>query len=221
MFENSDQHESYGVIQISRGQIVGGGGTNLFGSSIEHHNIIELRIYTADVQRELAQDWIHPAKQLISVEMSPTQFADAMTSLNMGSGVPVTIKYYNGKFMAPCPHISKRKQFAQETEEHMKEVADFAKDALAKAQQAVDKKTPVGKGELKEILDVIVKLKQQIESNLPFLHSQFNRQMDKTVVEAKGEVEAFINNTITKLGLEKLKEQMPQIEGPDKNEEPK
>ncbi|MDF2790653.1 MAG: hypothetical protein K0S80_3754 [Neobacillus sp.] len=34
----------------------------------------------------------------------------------------------------------------------------------------------------------------------------FNEQMDKTVNEAKGEVDAFVLNKVTTLGLEKLHE---------------
>jgi hypothetical protein len=216
--EIKEQHESFGLIRIGRGMISGGGGTNLFGSSIEHRSIITLEISTAEIQRTLSQDWVHSNKQLIEVDMSPTQFADMVTSLNMGDGVPVTIRKFNGKTMEDCPHISKRKQFSQETEAQMQDIAKIVDGALVKAKVVVEKKTPATKGELKELLDSLVKLKQEIDSNLPFIHNQFNRQMDKTVVEAKGEVEAFVNNIVVKLGMEKLREQVPLIEGPEKNE---
>jgi hypothetical protein len=49
-------------------------------------------------------------------------------------------------------------------------------------------------------------LRQEVRSNLPFIQSMFNEQMDKTVKEAKGEIEAFTQNKIHALGLEKLED---------------
>jgi len=42
--------------------------------------------------------------------------------------------------------------------------------------------------------------------------------MDKTVTEAKGEVEAFVTNKITSLGIAALKDQIPEIENKEIND---
>lgn len=48
---------------------------------------------------------------------------------------------------------------------------------------------------------------QEIRSNIPFYEEQFTRQMEATVTEAKGEVEAFVNAKIHSTGLKSLMEQ--------------
>lgn len=94
MFENSsvspEHHESYGLAQFSR---IGGKSGKLFGSSIEHQHFIELTISRASRSRQFQHDHYMPDQELISVFMSPTQFAELLTSLNVGTGVPVTIKH--------------------------------------------------------------------------------------------------------------------------------
>jgi len=47
--------------------------------------------------------------------------------------------------------------------------------------------------------------RQRIKSDIPFYQEQYEREMDKTVKEAKGEVEGFIQNKFIKLGIEGLK----------------
>jgi hypothetical protein len=55
-----------------------------------------------------------------------------------------------------------------------------------------------------------------IEDHIPFIISQFSKQMGRTVVEAKADVDAFVHDTIVKTGIAELKKQAPQIE--DKTE---
>lgn len=47
-------------------------------------------------------------------------------------------------------------------------------------------------------------LEQEISANIPFIQKSFNEQMDKTVQEAKGEIECHIATSINKLGIEKI-----------------
>lgn len=86
------EHPSYGIIRIARSS-VSGRGTALFGSSIMHNNVIRLTITPGVMERDANEDRFFPKERmkdrLIEVEMSYTQFAEAITSLNMGQGVPV------------------------------------------------------------------------------------------------------------------------------------
>ena len=54
-------------------------------------------------------------------------------------------------------------------------------------------------------------LRQEIESNVPFIQQSFNEQMDKTVMEAKGEVEGFVMNKLMSAGLEGLQKEMKML----------
>ena len=58
---------------------------------------------------------------------------------------------------------------------------------------------------------MIVMLMQDVNSNLPFVQRSFNKSIDKTVLEAKGEVEAFVMNKVTSLGIKGLEKEMLQL----------
>jgi hypothetical protein len=100
------QHPSFGVVSLSRAH-----GTNhsLFGSSITHNNFIILSIKRAILKRNLSHDWIMPDGHapIVEVEMSATQFAEAITSFNKGEGSPCTITYVDGKQIPSCPFETK------------------------------------------------------------------------------------------------------------------
>lgn len=78
----------------------------LFGSSIKHHDIITLRISPAYMDRDLNYDRYYAENHpYIEINMSQSQFAQAITSLNMGAGVPVTLRQINGEYIEPCPFV--------------------------------------------------------------------------------------------------------------------
>ena len=105
-------HPSYGTLLFNRAY---GGKTPLFGSSIEHSNVITMELRHADITRELNRDDIFGGKPIVKVEMSYSQFAEAITSFGQGTGIPVTIRYTekDGK-IPPCDFVSKREQFTDE-----------------------------------------------------------------------------------------------------------
>ena len=204
-----EKHESYGLIGISR---VSGGPGNLFGSSIKHHNFITLRIKRAESNRDLHRNWYNGYENLIEVDMSNTQFAEMITTMNMGDGVPCTITHVGYNTMAPPPDIQQREIFEEEFKEDMQKVGNKISSAIKKAEALLDVKGNVKKANRNEIIALLNSISQDINSNMPFVQTQFNKAMDKTVLEAKGEVEAFVTNKVVSLGIEALRDQLPQIE---------
>jgi ElaB/YqjD/DUF883 family membrane-anchored ribosome-binding protein len=201
-----EKHESFGLLEINR--ISNSGSENLFGSSIKHNNTITILIKPARRVRELNRDWYFDyGIPFIEIEMSPTQFAEAITSMNHGSGVPVTIRRLQGKRMEPCPEINKRQQFENEFKEQMENIRNDLTKLIKDTKEILSSKKAITVAEKKTILSQIEMLIQEVGSNLPFVNSQFNEQMDKTVLEAKGETEAFFINKINQLGLNELKKQ--------------
>lgn len=215
MFDKIQKHESFGLLSIARSH--SSSGEHLFGSSIAHREIITLEIYTATVDRDLNQDWFHQDKSIIRIEMSPTQFAEAITTLNSGSGVPVTIKRIEGKRMSDCPFESKIQQFNNEFEQKMKEIGIKFNETLNKISDIL-KKPNISKKELKALQHDIEMLRQEIKDNVPFINTQFSRQMDMTISEAKGQIEAYITNIIHQTGLKHLKDSAPMLEDQTKKQ---
>lgn len=200
-------HESYGLAGFTRSTI-GGSGTNLFGSSIKHSNTITFRVYHAEVSRDHDHDWYSSTSRrtpIVEIEMSQSQFAEMITSMNIGDGFPVTIRSIEGTRMENCPHESKRQQHANEFKDHMVKFAASLEADKKKLYDIIEKRIPKkDQQDLKLTLDGML---QEIRSNIPFYEEQFARQMERTVTEAKGEVEAFVNQKIHSTGLKSLMDQ--------------
>ena len=124
--DGEKQHPSYGMIRFARSSI-GGSGTALFGSSIMHNNVIRLSISKGMMEREGNEDWFLAGTDIndmiVEVEMSYTQFAEAITSLNIGEGIPVTITKVNGTFVEPCPYSDRQKVMRREVDEATRDLA--------------------------------------------------------------------------------------------------
>ena len=120
------EHDSFGLLSFSR--LSSNIGTPLFGSSIKHSNTIRMEVKRGSVSRHLASDWYHDDQgpPIVQVEMSYTQFAEAVSAMNCGVGVPVTLMRVNGEKMPPCEIISKISEFSDEFEKDMVEIASRA-----------------------------------------------------------------------------------------------
>lgn len=204
------KHESFGMAGFSRSSI-GGQGIPLFGSSILHNNVITFHVYRGAVTRRLEQDWYHAddRKAIVEVTMSQAQFAEMITSMNMGDGVPVTLSYVDGVRMPDCPYENKRMQSSNEFKQRMKDFGDRITSYRATMMKKVEELPKKDQDEIKNMID---SLAQEVRSNIPFYEDQFTRQMNKTVTEAKAEVEAFVANKIHSAGIEAIKENYKMIE---------
>lgn len=209
MLENKDRHESYGMLQFSR---TSGGATSLFGSSIQHRDTIRMYLREGEVARELNSDYFFGGNEIVECEMSYSQFAEAITSMNMGTGVPVTIRYIQGKGrIDDCPFIDKKKQFEHEFEDSLKKANEKVNDLLSSVRTMFEEKKSFTKKDKEEILDMIHHLSMEVNGNREFIYKQFNEQMDKTTLEAKGEIEAFMQNKINSVASATLVEHRDDI----------
>jgi hypothetical protein len=201
------RHPSFGVINISRG--VCSKKMNLFGSSIQQRTFMRIDISKAVLVRNLSRDLIMSdhSVPIISIYLSPSQFADAITSLNQGEGTPCTINFIDGHEIKEPILESKRVQFDTEFEDKMKEVMSSTNEFYTKI-EIILAKPSIGKHDKELIMKQLDQLKMQVESNVPFIKRQFTEQMDETVVEAKNEITAFIEDKIKKLGLEGYKKEL-------------
>ena len=209
------EHESFGMVGLSR---FSGGEQVYFGSSIKHSGGITLRIKKAKVERHLNRDWYFGTDLICEVDLSASQFTELITNMNVGDGVPCTIKYAEHKKMGEPPFENKRLQFEDEFRRECESVASQLKDITEKAKELLNGKKPLNANEKREILDSLYKCNMFLNSNMPFMAAQFNEQMDLTVKEAKGEVDCFVTQAITKLGMEKLEDLKQLASGKTKEE---
>lgn len=219
-FGTKTSHPSYGTLAFRRRT---GGATALFGSSIEHRDTIAMTLYHADVTRGLHEDHFYGNKEIVEVEMSYSQFAEAITSMNMGCGVPVTIRFTekDGN-IPPCNFVSKREQFVDEFKEKRKKATDESQQIIKEVENLFEQKKTLTKADKEAIIKKLSKLSMDIGCNMDFIADQFNEQMDKTIMEAKGEIEAFCQNKINSIAnaaLVEHKDDLLKIENPVNIEE--
>ncbi len=201
------EHESYGMVGISKRS---SRGTALFGSSTQHNQTISLTIRTAEHLRSLNNDRYYAKKQLIEIELSENQFAQLITSANVGDGIPCTIRSVNGKMTSEPPFQTKQNLFEGELK---KEMTNLTKDLdkMVANTKAILEKPNVGKADREQIISDINRLYRVLSDHLPFLHTQFREQMDDVVSESKIQIEAFAENVIRNKGLEALAAANPEM----------
>lgn len=205
MEDKEFNHPAFGVIQLSRVQ----GQAILFGSAVKHQHYISLTVSRASLTRsELHYDRIHSKEEILRVSLSAVQVGEMLTNMNVGSGVPCTIErmMVDGQYASikPPPSVTATKtsyveEFAQET----KEIADKLNGLLATA-KALEEKATVSKAERKALTMQIQMAIQKIQSDLPFVLTQFNEQIEKVVGDAKGEIEAYRASIVEQAGMAAL-----------------
>ncbi len=198
------KHPSFGQLQIHR--YSGGSGQQLYGSSIEHNGGISLKICPSEYKRSLNNDYYHAEpRPLIEINMSYNQFAEAITSGMNSSGTPVTIVSFNGERVEGCTFENKRKQIDKEFENYIKKIGNNIAETVRDAEELLSGSKAPNKSERELILNRISSLKQALNSNIPFIKKQFSEEVDKTIVEAKSEIEGFYEGKIRSLGVDAVK----------------
>jgi len=198
IFAKEQTHPSYGIISFNRVQ---GTGRSLFGSNIKHNNTIQLEISECRVSRQFQKAHYFCGKRIIEVEMSSTQFAEAITSLNCGQGIPVTLKMVNGESREETPEPDFQGTAKGELKKEMEELGERIEELSKDAKEILGRKgTPIKAEERKKILDDLMFLVQEVKSNIPFVHDCFEESVNETVVQAKAEIEATVLAHKEKLG---------------------
>ncbi len=159
-----EQHESYGMMSFNR---FDGGNGAFFGSSIKPDGGIEMTLKTGEVRHNLNHDWYRGKETIARVRMTGAQFADLITNLNMGEGVPVTLEYVHGKHMSEPPFINKRIQFEENFKQEMKEVSNQMLELTKRTEEILSRAKAPTKKEKEEILHNIAMLNQKVSSDMP------------------------------------------------------
>ncbi len=200
MEEESHKHESFGQIYFSRTN----GTADFYGSELTQDHYITMEIRQSEINRELTSDRYHPTKMITRLRMSSGQFSELITSLNVGSGVPCTLEFSNGKKVEPLPKQESRKEFVhRKFEDRMNDFAKSLREKQNIAKELVKKKT-LSKEDIHQLTMHLQWLTDEVASNIPFFGKCFQENMDEVVNEAKMEVENAIQHKINVLGLQAL-----------------
>jgi len=199
---------------------VGGEGTMLFGSDVKHTHVIALSISQAEKirNRELSYDRTMATKKMLEVWFSPAQFAEMITTPNIGDGVPGTLEYKDGQMFSMPKMETRSESFKKEISSDILEVHEGIKNAYEKAKEILAQPKALTRKEKDDLLWAITKVERLLSDHLPFIADQFSRTLSKMVTEAKADVDAFVMHTVQKTGLEALRGNAPKLiedESPD------
>lgn len=212
MDNDRTSHPAFGMVSFSRW--TSGGAHNFVGSRIRHDRGITLKISEADQIRNLNREWWMPGKIVCELQLSEAQFAELITSLNAGSGVPCTLNHYSrdGKFISVEPP-----EFEPEGKKVSNEVRSDLDEISQKLQTALDsvdgilKQPTVRKKDLEQIREALRLATQLMTSSIPFAVDQFSRAIEKAVSSAKADIEQFTQHRAIAFGIANGEMPKPQL----------
>ena len=205
--EEHEEHPSYGMVGFYR---TTGNPGRLFGSPLKtHDHFVTLRLSKGVRIHSLGRDHFHGGLRggIVEVMMSAGQFSELLTTMNVGSGVPCTIQYILGERVPSPPDDAElevekvRKGFKKD----MAGVVAQIKEDKKELAELLEKKS-LSKADRERIMWIVGRVEQHVESNAPFMVSQFEEAADKVVKHAKAEVDAFITHNLVTEGIRAIGE---------------
>lgn len=202
--EETYEHESYGMVAFNR---IHGLAGRLFGSSLrDHHSSVRLVLKRGMRRHHLSRDWYSGVSgpPLVEVILSAAQFADLLTTMNVGDGVPCTIRFAEGRLMEDPPDEDLETEKVRASfKKEAREFSSKLRGTVDEIRESFEKKN-VTKADRKEILEKLASCLMEVEENLPFILESFEESAEKVVGHAKAEIDAFATHTVMAAGLEAL-----------------
>ncbi len=212
----TETHPAYAQLSIHRTTRHGGDGNTLYGSAIKHQSTISMIIAPSEKHtNSYMQSYYASNRPYIEVEMSQSQFSEAITSMNMGGGVPVTLRSLRGDVIPMCIEQTVQDLNQSHLNDQLNELAKTIGRFDTASRCILGKKGTITVADKKKLMSMYSTVIQEMNSNLPFLNECLQETLDKNTNAAKAEIEAFMLNTITNLGLDALERngQVPHIDG--------
>lgn len=216
MEQKFEEHESWGLVSAHR--LTGGDTTNMFGNNVDFPTTIRIEVRPGMVRHDLGRTWYHgKPTPLITVDLTPHQWAEFMSSLNCGEGTPCTVRYANGKTVErPPKRESEFKKIKSEMEKKFSDVIQKLEASNVQIREILEKKSlnKEDRAKLSGTLDVGLRL---IQDSLPFLADSMRESAIKITEETKRNMDAFVQDLSQRHGqVEQI--QKAQLELPSPTE---
>lgn len=207
------QHPSYGVAQISR--LSCSGKRRLFGSALDiHHTVMVLRVQTGRLMREDGKpDAVYADSSIVEVWLSAAQFAELLTSSQLGDGVPCTIMRRGAMEVEEPPAIGSE---GDHVREHLRsELAAVDKHVTKTAAEIMDMLPSTVKPKDRRKIEVALEqMGRHIVDHVPHALRSFQEATERTVVAAKGEIDAFVAHVAQATGIQAIRRMMSGAQAP-------
>ena len=190
-----------GLIQINRSY---GGRNILFGSNIPHDTCMKLTISQAYISRSFNENHYYPTNKIIEIELSPSQYAEMITNLNHGVGVPCTIT----KFMEErIPNNLSLNDELETVKSEYSESVDKIMDEIRDTIYEIPDEKAMSPKKIKDLKHELANMLYRLTQEAPFMKERFDETLDKIFVEAKASIDDTINLTLANIGLDTIKMQ--------------
>lgn len=198
----TEKHASWGMIGFYHTQ---GGARQLFGSDVSNQNTVVLKVKHAQKSRELGRDWTMGTDTICEVELSALQFAELLTNMNVGDGVPCTVRYTRTDGCIEYkPETSKIDVICKERDAVVDRASSSLQEVKSDIAELINNKK-ITKSVGAELLHKLTTALSDLEgSNFEFYRKQATKEIDKMVVEAKSQISEYIAAKIYSVGLETL-----------------
>ena len=197
---NGDEtHPAFGVVTVHKYSSTP--GAVLFQSDLQHGEYIVLQVHEATRKRDLKHDWVHPGKVLIEFAISQAQWAAMVSSMGNGSGTPITITHIRGVGEIPgLPYQPRIAESLDETRAVIDELLAGLKDAYAELDTL--ETTKAGVRERRAAREKIGRLISYAAGNAEFAVKSMNAQAERTVSQAKADIETIVAQAAQRHGIE-------------------
>lgn len=201
--DSIETHPCYA--QIRANKITG--STYLYGSDFNHQSWIAITIHKSELHRSLSKDWPFEREPYIEVYLSEAQWASFVSSMHLGSGIQCSLTQLQRQDIPQLPKPTKR------LEQFKSEAITCAQDSIENLDKLEEKieELKLSDKKKKELLQEIEFAKRGISSSIEFIGEQFGKHLEDNIEKAKIEVEAYIQNTISRTGLEVLQGKSPLL----------
>lgn len=197
--EEVKRHPSYGVIGISRVN----GHQHFFGSDTKPDSYIDIRIKRAEQINEIGRSWYFGKERLIELRMTNTQFAEMITSLNQGGGIPCTLEFVAGE-----GKIEQEKEKEYKVDFHKRKMSENAQKVLERLNSQIEDATKsiqkLPKKDQENLNIIFSSLKRDLNQNFPWYMQQYYETMETVAQDIKSNMEADLMHKLQQLGLETL-----------------
>lgn len=200
-----EEHESFGMLQFGRVS----GRTHLYGSHLEsHQHYIMMRVHRGRVEHDLSRDWYYArGLPIVEVALSAAQFAEAITTMNMGSGVPCTIESVEGVMYEDVPdsvtaeNVKVREGFKRDIARTVRGVRELYETI----DKLVETGSSVSKGRAREMRDAVRKYLNRIDRDAGFVVDSFQESAENVVSQSKAEIESMLTLALHRAGMDHLR----------------
>jgi len=184
-----------GLVSFSRVN----GRTLLFDSPFVHQGFVAMRVLRCESEWSLSRVWHYPREEYIEVWMSYSQFAEAITTMNVGSGVPCTVRHLMGKEFDPPSLEGDRVKFNAEVDEASKEAIVSLNELIAAiSEESMSKKAK------DRLVTIARNALRKLSSSAPFIANQYAEYLDGLEQRAKTEIAAYADTIVRQTGLNTL-----------------